>query len=209
MRLMLAAAALLVSSAGAFAAEPKSGLDYTTLDAPQRADAGKKVEVIEFFMYHCPHCFALDPALSDWVRKEGERIVFRRVHLGDDPQARAFVTLEAMGKEEQLHDKIFRAIHVEHNRLNTDALLEDFIVKNGVDKAKYEEMFNSFAVQTRLKRNMQLAASLKVDSAPTMVIDGRYSTSPTQAGRPGQPEPAAQAATLQVADYLVTKSAKK
>lgn len=212
-RLLVSAAVLTLTamsvSTGAVAAEPKSGVDYTTLDAPQRNDTGKKVEVIEFFMYHCPHCFALDPALADWVKKEGDRIVFRRIHLGDDPQAHAFVTLEVMGKEDQLHDKIFRAIHIEHNRLTTDAALEDFIVKNGVDKAKYEEMFNSFAVQTKLKRNLQIAASLKVDSAPTMVIDGHYTTSPSQAGRPGQPESAAQAATLQVADYLVSKSVKK
>jgi len=205
---LLLAAAVLTATTGVFAAEPKSGVDYTTLDAAQ-SGGGKKIDVIEYFMYHCPHCFALDPALAEWVKKEGDRIVFHRVHLGDDPQSHAFVTLEVMGKEEQLHDKIFRAIHIEHNRLTTDAALEDFIVKNGVDKAKYEEMFNSFAVQTKLKRNAQIAASLKVDSAPTIVVDGHYTTSPSQAGRPGQPETAAQAAVLQVADYLVTKSMKK
>lgn len=208
LRLLLAAAALITATTGAFAAEPKNGVDYTTLQTPT-PDAGKKPEVIEYFMYHCPHCFALDPMLMDWVKKQGDRIVFRRIHLGDDPQAHAFVTLEAMGKEAELHDKIFRAIHVEHNRLATDAALEDFIVKNGVDKAKYEQFFSSFAVQTKLKRNLQLAAAQGVNTAPSLVVAGRYVTGPSLAGRPGQPEQAAQQATLAVADYLVTQSAKK
>jgi len=46
-----------------------------------------------------------------------------------------------------------------------------------------------------------------VDSAPTLVIDGRYVTSPSMAGRPGQPEEQSQAAALAVADYLVAKAA--
>jgi thiol:disulfide interchange protein DsbA len=209
LRLLFAAAALVASSSGAFAAEPKNGVDYTTLQSPVGGEAGKKTEVIEYFMYHCPHCFALDPVLQEWVKKEGDRIVFRRIHLGDDAQAHAFVTLEAMGKEAELHDKIFRAIHVEHNRLSTDATLEEFIVKNGVDKAKYEEFFNSFAVQTKLKRNMQLAAAQGVNTAPTLVVAGRFITGPSLAGRPGQPELVAQRATLDVADYLVTQAAKK
>jgi thiol:disulfide interchange protein DsbA len=50
-------------------------------------------------------------------------------------------------------------------------------------------------------------AAYKVDSAPTIVIDGRFVTSPTLAGKPGQPETASQAATLAVMDYLVNKAA--
>jgi thiol-disulfide isomerase/thioredoxin len=85
-----------------------------------RPDTGKKVEVLEFFMYHCPHCNALDPVLADWVKKNSDKIVFKRMHMGDDAQAKAFYTLEAMNIT-NLHEKLFHAIHVERNRLNTDA----------------------------------------------------------------------------------------
>ena len=208
LRLILAAAALITATTGAFAAEPKNGVDYTTLQSPT-PEAGNKPEVIEYFMYHCPHCFALDPMLMDWVKKQGDRIVFRRIHLGDDPQAHAFVTLEAMGKEAELHDKIFRAIHVEHNRLATDAALEDFIVKNGVDKAKYLEFFNSFGVQTKMKRGQQLANQYKLDSAPSLVIDGHYTTSPATAGHGLTSAQQAHAALFAVMDSLVAKSAQE
>ncbi len=203
LRLLLAAVALMASTSGAFAAEPQNGVDYTTLDSTARPDTGKKVEVVEFFMYSCPHCNALEPLMSEWVKKQGDKIAFRRVHMAfsgpADPQAHAYVTLEAMGKLEGVHEKLFRAIHVERQRLNKDDALLDFLVKNGVDKAKYLEYFNSFAVQTKMKRGAALINTYKLTSAPSIVI----------AGRPGQSEPQSQQATIQVMDALVAKAAKE
>jgi len=213
LRLMLASAALMFTAAGAAnAAEPKEGVEFKTLETPQRADTGsKKVEVIEFFMYSCPHCAALDPMLSDWVKKNADKIVFKRVHFprtGEkDPQAHAYLTLEAMGKVDQVHDKIFRAIHVEHNRLLTDDSITELLVKNGIDKTKYMEAFNSFSVQTKMKRAGQLLNAYKVEFAPAIIIDGKYMTSPSQAGRPGEAEMVSQQKTLAVMDYLVAKAA--
>ena len=213
LRLMLAAAALMLSTAGVHAADPKNGVDYKTLDTPVRNDTGKKVEVIEFFMYSCPHCNVLEPMMAEWVKKQGDKIVFRRVHFAsggsNDAQAHAYLTLEAMGKLEGVHTKIFNAIHGQRNRMNTDAALTELIVANGVDRAKYMEFFNSFAVLTKLKRSVQLPAMYKVDSAPTIVVDGRFVTSPAMVGRPGQNELQSHQSVLQVMDYLVAQSAKK
>lgn len=207
LRFLIASAALVVSASGAFAADFKNGVDYTTLDGTARPDTGKKVEVLEVFMYHCPHCNALDPELTEWVKKQGDKIVFRRVHMGEDAQAHAFVTLDTMNAlNNGLHEKIFHAIHVERNRLNTDQGLQDFVVKNGVDKAKYLEFFNSFAVQTKMKRATQLIGQYKLDSSPTLVIDGHYTTSPAMAGHGSSSIPAAHAAMFQVMDSLVAKT---
>src|SRR5689334_8763460 len=83
--------------------------------APPPADAGGKVEVIEFFAWYCPHCYAFEPALQAWVKRQGDRIVFKRVHVSRDagvaPQQRLFFTLEAMGLLDQYHDKVFAAMH--------------------------------------------------------------------------------------------------
>ena len=212
MRYMLAISALMAFTTGARAADPKEGVEYQRLASPQRTEApGKKVEVLEFFMYTCPHCSSLDPQLHEWVKKQGDKISFRRIHFpqgGSDPLAHAYITLEAMNQADAVHSKIFQAIHVNRSRIYRDEKeLNAFIVANGVDKAKYDQYFNSFAVQTKLKRSAQLVAAYKVDSAPTIVIDGRFVTSPTLAGKPGQPETASQAATLAVMDYLVNKAA--
>jgi thiol:disulfide interchange protein DsbA len=82
LRPLIATAAFMAAAAGAHAADFKNGLDYNTVDLPTRPDTGKKVEVLEVFMYHCPHCNALDAPLADWVKKQGDKIVFRRMHLG-------------------------------------------------------------------------------------------------------------------------------
>ena len=60
-----------------------------------------------------------------------------------------------------------------------------------------------------LTRNEQLIAASKIDSAPTIVIDGRFVTSPSQLSRPGQSEPQTQAATLRVMDELVARTLKE
>ncbi|HEX5345475.1 MAG TPA: thiol:disulfide interchange protein DsbA/DsbL [Duganella sp.] len=204
LRPLLATVAFMAAAAGASAADFKDGLDYNTVNGP-RPETGKKVEVLEFFMYHCPHCNALDPVLADWVKKNSDKIVFKRMHMGDDAQAKAFYTLEAMNIT-NLHEKLFYAIHVERNRLNTDAALLDFLVKNGVDKNKYLEAFNSFGVQTKLKRAQQVATQYKLDSVPALVIDGKYTTSPAVAGHGLTSPAAAHTAMFAVVDSLVAKS---
>ncbi|HEX8604491.1 MAG TPA: thiol:disulfide interchange protein DsbA/DsbL [Pseudoduganella sp.] len=211
-RLMLAATAMLAMSATFTATSHAAGPGYTTLATPVPVAAqGKKVEVIEFFMYTCPHCYALDPLLEEWVKKQGDKITFRRLHFAQsptDPLAHAYVTLEAMGQTEAVHSKILRAIHGERLRIyRSDDELKQFLVKNGIDKARYEQLFNSFSVQTKMKQLGSLVTKYGVSSAPTLVVDGRYMTSPTIAGGAGTSETQAGRQTVAVLDQLVAKAA--
>jgi thiol:disulfide interchange protein DsbA len=215
LRFALLATALAASTAFASPTDPKSGVEYVTLAQPQPVQAtGKKVEVIEFFMYHCPHCNALEPQLEQWVKKQGDNIVFKRVHLPssgpNDPEAHLRLTLEALGKAEEFQAKVFKAWHVDHLRLNTDAAIIDWVSKNGIDRNKFLEAWNSFGVTTKLRRLPQITTDYKVDSVPTIVIDGKYQTSPATVYNSvkTQNEPALFGATLQVMDALVAKAAK-
>ena len=215
LRFALLATALAASTAFASPTDPKSGVEYVTLAQPQPVQAtGKKVEVIEFFMYHCPHCNALEPQLEQWVKKQGDNIVFKRVHLPssgpNDPEAHLRLTLEALGKAEEFQPKVFKAWHVDHLRLNTDAAIIDWVAKNGIDRNKFLEAWNSFGVMTKLRRLPQITSDYKVDSVPTIVIDGKYQTSPATVYNSvkTQNEPALFGATLQVMDALVAKAAK-
>jgi thiol:disulfide interchange protein DsbA len=215
LRFALLATALAASTAFASPTDPKSGVEYVTLAQPQPVQAtGKKVEVIEFFMYHCPHCNALEPQLEEWVKKQGDNIVFKRVHLPssgpNDPEAHLRLTLEALGKAEEFQPKVFKAWHVDHLRLNTDAAIIDWVAKNGIDRNKFLEAWNSFGVTTKLRRLPQITSDYKVDSVPTIIIDGKYQTSPATVYNSvkTQNEPALFGATLQVMDALVAKAAK-
>jgi protein dithiol oxidoreductase (disulfide-forming) len=215
LRFALLATALAASTAFASPTDPKSGVEYVTLAQPQPVQAtGKKVEVIEFFMYHCPHCNALEPQLEQWIKKQGDNIVFKRVHLPSsgpsDPEAHLHLTLEALGKAEEFQPKVFKAWHVDRLRLNTDAAIIDWVSKNGIDRNKFLEAWNSFGVTTKLRRLPQITTDYKVDSVPTIIIDGKYQTSPATVYNSvkTQSEPALFQATLQVMDALVAKAAK-
>jgi len=216
---LAAAACLLVTAATAapvFAspANPQNGVDYTTLAQPQPVQAaGKKVEVIEFFMYHCPVCNGLEPGFEEWVEKQGDRIQVRRIHMPftgpNDPEAHLFVTLEALGKLDEMHGKVFDAVHRQRIRLNKDEAIVDWVSKNGIDRTTFLNAWNSFGVQARMRQLSKLISTYGVDSVPTLVIDGRYMTSPSMANatlKTHNPQELFKA-TLQVADALVDRAA--
>jgi thiol:disulfide interchange protein DsbA len=215
LRLAIAALGLVATAAFASPADPKLGAEYVQLASPQPAQVvGKKVEVIEFFMYHCPHCNVLEPYLAEWVKKQGDKINFKRVHMpysgANDPETHLYLTLEAMGKLDEMHAKVFKAIHVDRVRMNTDAVVLDWAVKNGLDKAKFLDAWNSFGVMTKLKRVPAVLNAYKIDSVPTLVVDGRLMTSPAvvDAANRGMDEGTLSKATVQVLDGMVAKVAK-
>jgi thiol:disulfide interchange protein DsbA len=216
LRFALLATALAASTAFASPTDPKDGVEYATLAQPQPVQAkGKKVEVIEFFMYHCPHCNALEPQLEQWVKKQGNNIQFRRMHMPstgpNDPEAHLHLTLEALGKAEEFQPKVFKAWHVDHLRLNTEPAIVDWVTKNGIDRKKFLDAWNSFSVTSKLRGLTQIVTNdYKVDGVPTVVIDGKYQTSPAIVYNSvkSTTEPELFQATLQVMDALVAKAAK-
>jgi thiol:disulfide interchange protein DsbA len=197
----------------ASAADPQNGKDYTMLANAQPTDTGKKVEVIEFFAYYCPHCYAFDPLLSEWVKKQGDNIVFKRVHVaagaGAVPQQRLFYTLDAMGLTEKYHTRAFEAMHVQRIRFSNDEQVFDWAAKNGIDRAQFVATYNSFGINARLRRAAAMMEAYDVQYWPMLVIDGRWVASPSQAGKgagPGLSETQQQQLSLQVMDYLVAKA---
>lgn len=206
---LLVAASVTVASP----TSPVEGAEYKTLGNPLPVSTtGKKIEVIEFFMYHCPACNVLEPQLLEWVKKQGSKIVFIRIHLPhrgeDDPEAHLFLTLQALQLEGKLHARILRSWHVDHKQLLTDQDNIDWAVANGIDKTKFSETYTSFSVVTKLRGLLRVAENYRVDSTPTLVIDGRYLTGPgmvqetNQALAPNELDKS----LLQVADVLVDKA---
>lgn len=194
---LLSSAALPVLAQGA----PVEGQHYVRLSQPVAANApAGKVEVVEFFWYGCPHCNVFEPALEAWVKRLPAEVVFRRVPVAfrEEPfgaHQRIYYALEAMGQLEAMHRKVFYAIHAERAKLDKAAEIAAFMSKNGVDGAKFTEVFNSFSVQTKARQAKQLSEAYKIDGVPAIGVHGRFYTSGTLAGTPER--------SLQVADYLI------
>ena len=189
---------------------PRLGQEYTVLDRPQPVEAGKKVEVTEFFGYFCPACNAFEPYLEGWIKKQGDRIVVKRVHANFHElvtQQKLYYTLEAMGKVDEYQLKTFNAFHIERNRLSTDAEVMKYVEKVGLDKKKFADIYNSFAIQSKLSRATQLMNDYKISGVPTVVIDGRFVVSPADLyakSRNPSTNPADHAG-LKVMDWIVDK----
>ncbi|SPR96048.1 thiol:disulfide interchange protein DsbA/DsbL [Cupriavidus taiwanensis] len=201
---MFAAVGGLLMSAPSLAA-PTEGKEYQVLKTPQPVAAGK-IEVTEFFWYGCPHCYEFEPDLEAWVKKQGGNVVFKRVPVAfrDDllPHTKIFYALEAIGKLDAMHNKVFSAIHVDRKRLTDTNEIADFMAKNGVDRKVFLDAYNSFTVTTNSQRANKIADAYKIDGVPTVVVQGKYVTSPSIAGN--------KQGAVQAMDYLVEQiKAKK
>ena len=202
------------ATASASADKPVAGSDYLLLPEAQNTEAGKKVEVTEFFSYACPHCNAFEPMLAAWVAKNRDKILFKRVHVAFNaselPLQRLYGTLEALGIAEQNHAKVFEAIHVNRQRLSTDEAVYDWAEKAGLDRAKLSSAYQSFGTQARVNRAKAMTSSYQIKQWPMIAVDGRFMTSPYQVGSTAAAplgEAESQQAALKVMDFLVAKSA--
>jgi thiol:disulfide interchange protein DsbA len=196
--LRVATTAAVVSNASAWAqnaaAKPtsgpinlKEGKDYQKLERPLVPDAGAgKIEVIEFFWYSCPHCNAFEPTFANWAKTAPKDLMIRRIPVAFNdsfaPQQRLFFALEALNLLESLHVKVFTAVHVEKQALNTDASIQAWVEKQGVDKTKFAEAYKSFGMTSKLRRAVQLQNEFKVEGVPSLGIAGRFYTDGSLAG---------------------------
>lgn len=183
----------------------KEGKDFKRLDKPVAPDApAGKVDVIEFFWYSCPHCNAFEPTLDAWVKAAPKDLSIRRVPVAFNasfvPQQKLFYTLEGMGKLEALHAKVFRAIHVEKAKLAKDDEILAWVTQQGVDVAKFKEVYGSFSVANQVRRASQLQDSYGVEGVPSMGVAGKYYTDGTMAG--------SMQTVLQVVEYLAATARK-
>jgi thiol:disulfide interchange protein DsbA len=181
----------------------RAGKDYLALERPLPTDVGPgKVELIEFFWYSCPHCNAFEPAFVQWIRNAPKDVVVRRVPVAfrDDfaPQQRLYYTLEALDLLESVHAKVFHAIHVERQPLNTEALIQAWVEKQGVDGKKFSDTYKSFGVAGKVKRAVQLQNEFRVEGVPSLGIAGRFYTDGSLAGSMER--------ALKVAEFLLSQS---
>lgn len=203
--LPLAAALAFLFSAGVAAAQAVAGKDYRLINPPQPTDNGKKVEVIEFFWYGCPHCYNVEPAVNLWLKTAPKDVVFRRIPANPSDawgqMTVVYYTIEAMGLLDKFHQKIFDAMHKDDLNLANKRIRDEWLAKNGIDVAKYNEMEKSFTVATKVSRARQLTHSYRVDSVPRFFVNGKYYTTAEQAGGPDK--------LFKVVDQLIERARKE
>jgi protein dithiol oxidoreductase (disulfide-forming) len=185
---------------------PEEGLDYAKLDKPAPTENVKgKIEVVEFFWYHCPHCNHFEPTLEAWLKKLPKDVHFKRVPVAFRPSfvpdQQLFYALEAMGKLEQLHARVFAAIHAERLGLDTREQIIEWVAKQGIDKAKFTQYFDSPSIVSKATQATKLQTAYNVSGVPALGIAGQYYTDGALAQSMER--------ALQVTDYFITTLRKK
>ena len=168
---------------------PVEGQQYLKLSTPLPGAAAEG-EVIEFFSYTCPHCHAFEPMLGQWVARKPAKVQFRRVPVVINAIAKVtqkvYYALEAMGQVEALHAQVFNAVQGDLSKFQTIESAQAALVKMGVDGARFKQVAESFGVQSKCQQATNLAQAITSHGVPTLVINGRWVTSPTIAK--GYPE---------------------
>jgi thiol:disulfide interchange protein DsbA len=176
-------------------AAPKT--KYLDVNPPQPTEPGK-TEVLEFFSYACSHCAVIEPMLEKWKKTIPSDVVVKFVPVAFNasmkPLQQLFYSLEALDRLD-LHGKVFHAIHEERKRLFTKPDIVAWVATQGVDRAKFESVYDSFGVVSKSGRADQLVTAYKVQGTPSMAVGGRFLTSPSEAG--GYQE------TIDVTDSLI------
>lgn len=165
----------------------REGGNYRELASPVAvATAAGKVEVLEFFWYGCPHCYALEPYLPVWLATLPKAVQFRHVPVGFGAAHRAhqrlFYALQAMGKEHELRPKVFEAIHVQKRSLLTDEDMGAFVTSHGVSAEQWNKAFGSTEVEQLARQAKSLGDAYSLDGVPAFAVGGRYYVSSERAG---------------------------
>ncbi len=204
MKKLLLLCMLFISTLGfnlASVAAPQLGQEFDAVAQTIPTDDAKKIEVMEIFWYGCSHCFHMEQPLSAWLKNKPADVSFKRIpgipNASWAPMAQTYFAMETLGITEKLHSKLFNSIHKEKslNPTNQKAALDWLVANSGMDRSKVEEAFNSFTVNTNMKRAAQIFRSSGATGVPSLVIDGKYITSGTMAGGNAQ--------ALQVTNYIV------
>lgn len=193
---LFAAGALLLAVGSA---QAQTG--YEVLAAPQKTASPDKIEVIEFFWYGCPHCFAFEPHIGPWHDNAADNVEFIRMAPPLNPawkvHSQAFYAAELMGVVEQFHEPMFNAIHRDKKRMRKPSDIADFAASLGIDGEQFEKNMKSFAVDAKIRQSMQKARDFKISAVPSVIVNGKYKTSGSIAG--SYPE------LIKVLDLLVEK----
>lgn len=177
------------------------GRHYQQVPEPEPLPEDGTIEVIEVFWYGCPACYSLESHIRSWSASLPEDVRFTRVAASMNPgweiHARAFYTAEVLGVTDAVHPAMFDAIHSRGNRLQDAQALAALFAEHGVEEEEFHDTFDSFAVETRLRRAERTARRYRLTGVPSIVVAGRYKTDASSAGGYG--------ALIELVDHLVER----
>ncbi|MBF9001070.1 MULTISPECIES: thiol:disulfide interchange protein DsbA/DsbL [Vibrio] len=176
MKKLFALAATLMLSLSAHAAQFKAGVNYTELDQPH----SEQPSVVEFFSFYCPHCHAFEPIMSKINSHLGKGITLEKSHvsfMGGNMgfnMSKAFFTMVALDVQDKMIPVMFAQIHDLRKPPKNVEELRQIFVDHGVDGKKFDDAFNSFAVDSMARRSDKNFQDFGLQGVPSVVVNNKY-----------------------------------
>lgn len=157
----------------------KQDIHYKKLERRVKPQApSNKVEVVEMFWYGCPHCFKLEPSVKKWRKTIPQDVVFTSIPAAFNERwaihARAFFAAESLGLHDATHEVLFKALHEQGRRLNTEDALVRFFASEGIDGDKFREKMRSKEVKAKVNMAKSLGKRYGLTGVPSLIVDGQY-----------------------------------
>jgi protein dithiol oxidoreductase (disulfide-forming) len=206
MRSLIAMAGLFVAALApttGVAQQWVEGKHYFLIQPAQRTNVpAGKVEVAEAFSYGCPACYSFHPLAKQLQATLPANAQFIYQHASFNPAEswplfqRAFLTAQALGILEKTHDAMLKAIWEQDelavldkrtNRLKSPQPTMERVAKfyertAGVKAEDFINASKSFGVQTAINRTEAWLRGARIDSTPTLVVNGKYRLTVNSAG---------------------------
>lgn len=194
--------AITLVSGGSFAQSYVAGKDYVELESPVSTSDPSKIEVVEIFSYHCPHCMTFEPLLDQWVKKQPSDVFFVQIHSAWQPfmkpLQRGFYAASKLNLQTKIQMMAFSEFQQKRNQLASAEAWATFLEPFGEKREKIINTYNSFGVTTEIKRADAKIRAYKISGTPTIVIDGRYRIDASAGKDPHKK-------MLAIADFLINK----
>ncbi len=161
-----------------------------------------RLEVTLFFWYGCAACSLVDPGFTGWAAKLSDEVAVRKLPTTYvepwNMHARIFMTLEEMGREKEVHRKIFEIFATPGGMVRSEDDFEAFAKTLGLDPKVFATTYASSAVDERMARLDEILKIYDPQVVPTIVVDGRYLTDLSRVEDPNE--------FLELTGYLLKKA---
>jgi protein dithiol oxidoreductase (disulfide-forming) len=180
------------------------GRHYLLLENPVSTELPRgKIAVAEVFSYGCPACNRFAPSMRRLAKSLPKSAVVTYVPASwIKAEAwpmfqQAYLTAKALGIADRAHDAMYDAIWAPGGKLaiadpTTGRIksrlptIEDaasfYASATGTPAAKFLSTANSFGVALEMQRADERIKKMRVDSTPTILVNGKYLAYPSMAG---------------------------
>ena len=175
--LLLALLPMACSAEQPPAAKPKAELSpksYVEFREAVPTSDPERIEVIEVFLYTCPHCYRFENDVNKWAAEQGDDVVFMRMPAtfsqAGPALAKAFYTADALGVLDKLHPALFNAIHAQGRNISDKASIKKVFEENGVSGSDFEGTYDSFVIDSKVRRAQQMSVAYGITGVPALSL---------------------------------------